>query len=142
LKAARGRGGLVENLLYTDIEMRGVRWPIQITSYYLKIPGPEQSDTPQPLGPLTPIWRGIVIRNLTAVGSDAVGVIIGVPEMPVSDVTMQNVRISAKTGLRLRNVRGLRLVNTKITTETGAPLLEEENVAALTRSEPAAEQSQ
>jgi hypothetical protein len=135
LKSERGRGGMVEDLSYSDITMKHVGQAIVITSYYRDLPKPMQADARAPVNGTTPFWRNIRIRNVTAVdGTRDAGLIIGLPEMPAQNITLENVRIAAPTGLRLRNVRNVTLVNVRIIPATGEPLLLESNVEGLHQS--------
>lgn len=134
LKSMRGRGGLVENLTYSDLTMKNVKRAILITSYYPALPRPDEIEPPQQPGALTPIWRSIRIRNVTATGGKYAGIVIGLPETPISDLTLENVRIAAETGLRLRDIQGLRMVDTRITAEKGKPLLLEGHVEETKRA--------
>jgi polygalacturonase len=136
LKSERGRGGLVENLSYSDITMKNVGQAIVITSYYHGLPNPKQVDARAPVAGTTPFWRNIRIRNVTAVDctKDA-GLIIGLPEMPAQDITLENVSISAPAGLRVRSARNVNLVNTRIVAAKGAPLLIESSVDNLRQSD-------
>jgi polygalacturonase len=121
IKSDRTRGGTVENMLCENITMKNVRGAITITSYYPKIP---KSDTPQPVTNTTPVYRNITIRNLTATSTKAAGVIVGLPESPIEGVLLENVKITAKkTGLEIRHVRGLKMINVSVTPKTGPPLI-------------------
>ena len=62
IKSARDRGGLVENLSYTDITMTNVKPALTITCYY---PGIPKEDAAEAVTPDTPIFRNIRIKNLT-----------------------------------------------------------------------------
>jgi polygalacturonase len=125
IKSARGRGGVVENLVYTDITMTNVDYPIYLTSYYPKVP-PE--DAAQPLAPDSPVYRNIVIRNLTAHSAKTAGMIVGLPEAPIENVTLENVRVTAPTGLMFRNTRAIKLQNATVSpTKGGAPFILETN---------------
>jgi len=145
IKSARGKGGLVENISYSDITMENVRIPIDISSYYQD----SKDDTPQPINALTPIFRNISIKNIKASSpyGDAdiidritdfiyyyyayhafleprnAGVIIGLPECGVSDVTMENIYISAETGMTIQNAKDIKLTNVKIETQQGPPFI-------------------
>jgi polygalacturonase len=121
IKSDRTRGGTVENVLYENIAMVNVRGAITITSYYPKIP---KSDTAQPITETTPAYRNITIRNLTATSTKDAGVIVGLPESPIENVLLENVRIGANgTGLELRHVRGIKLVKVAIAPLQGTPLI-------------------
>jgi DNA sulfur modification protein DndE len=120
IKSYRGRGGLVENITYTDIKMIDVKIPINITSYYPKIP---KEDTAQPITHETPIYRNIRIANLTASSPQSAGFIVGLPECVVSNVTLDNVQISAPAGLTVRNAKEVRAKSVKVDAEKGEPFL-------------------
>jgi DNA sulfur modification protein DndE len=129
IKSYRGRGGLVENISYSDIKMTDVKIPINITSYYPKIP---KEDTAQPISPETPMYRDIRIANLTATSPQSAGFIVGLPECVVSNLMLENVHISAPAGLTVRNANGIRLKNVKIEAAKGEPfLLENASVEGL-----------
>jgi polygalacturonase len=134
LKSRRGRGGLVEDITYEDLTMRNVGQAIVITSYYYGLPKPGMHDESRPVGPDTPRWRHILIRNLTATGGtrDA-GLIMGLPEMPAEDITLRDVRIEAPKGLRIGYTRGIALLRVDVTVDRGEPLLLEDTVEGLTR---------
>ena len=120
IKTPRGRGGTVENLRCTDITMTNVDSAITITCYYPKIP---EADPAQTVTPQTPILRNIQITNLTATCPKEAGIIIGLPESLVSNVSLTNVRISAQTGLTIRNAKAVRLKNVKIEAQKGRPIV-------------------
>ena len=131
IKSQRGRGGVVENISYSDITMKNVDPAITLTSYYMfnsagdaKQKTEPTKDTAQPVAAGTPIYRNIHISNLTATCQRAAGIIIGLPESLISDVTLENVQItSATTGLRIQNAKGVQLKNVKITPIQGTPVI-------------------
>ena len=124
IKSDRTRGGLVENLTYSDITMKNVKIPINITSYYPKVP---KEDAAQPITPRTPIYRNIHISNLTATSPQSAGFIVGLPECVVSNVVLENVRVTAPKGLTVRNAKAIKLTNATIEAEKGEPFILETN---------------
>jgi polygalacturonase len=134
LKSRRGRGGLVENITYTDLTMKNVGQAIVITSYYYGLPKPGVHDETQAVTADTPIWKNIVIRNIVATGGtrDA-GLIIGLPEMPAREIVLDNVSIGARDGLRIGYADGVSLKNVSIAPNVGPALLVEDTVKNLTR---------
>ncbi len=121
IKSSRGRGGLVENIVYENLTMKDVVGAITITSYYPKIPA---TDSAQPVTAETPRYQNIRIANLTASSTKSAGVIVGLPESKMSNVTLENVQISAaKAGLTIRNAGGVRLKNVLVTAKDGPPFL-------------------
>jgi len=129
LKAERGDGGPVENVTYENITMKNVKTAIAITSYYHGLPKVGQPhSTTMPVNAKTPIWKNIRYKNITATGSTEAGLLMGLPEMPIEGVVMENVSISAQKPLRIGYTRGLDLKNVKITVPDGKPYLIEQDV--------------
>ncbi|MGD0096966.1 MAG: glycoside hydrolase family 28 protein [Terracidiphilus sp.] len=98
VKANRDRGNDIGNLFFRDIDMKDVKNALVISEYYPKMLPPD-AETPQPVTRLTPHFHDITIENLNATGSAVAGVIAGLPEAPVRNVTLRNVKIEAKEGL-------------------------------------------
>lgn len=134
LKSSRGRGGVAENLTYHDLTLRNVEVAIQITSYYPNktTPKPGVADTaPAVRDPRTPTWKNIVIRDVRATGgTKTAGIIIGLPEEPVTDIVMENVYIEAPIGLRVAAASGIKLRNVEIKAAKGDPWLVEASADA------------
>lgn len=96
IKSARGRGNDIGNFTYRDITMDGVETPIQITAYYT---GHSKDDPAQPITAHTPRFHDIDIENVTATGAKQAALIMGLPESPIENLTLRNVRISAAKGM-------------------------------------------
>ncbi len=133
LKSARDRGGLVEKVSYRDLTMRNVGKAIEITSYYYDLPKPGRHDAARPVTAKTPLWRGIAISNLTATGTEAAGLIVGLPEAPAAGISLENVRIQARLGLRLSYVADIRLDRVEIQPDRGPPLITDDTVGKVVR---------
>jgi polygalacturonase len=111
LKSDRGAGGLVENVTYDNIAMTNVQEPILIYSYYDSLPSSPALDYYHTPTSTTPIWENILLENITASGSftQNAGIIWGLPEEPVQNITLENTVITAPTGLEVYHVRQVRL---------------------------------
>ncbi|HUI29602.1 MAG TPA: glycosyl hydrolase family 28 protein [Candidatus Acidoferrales bacterium] len=104
IKSYRGAGGNVRNVTYKNITMTNVKYPIYFSEYYPSIPA--QTDPAQAVNSLTPYFHNIVVDSLTATGGSTSNpgcVIVGVPETPMKDIFLENVNISGKYGLEVRN---------------------------------------
>ncbi len=123
LKAARGEGGLVEDCSYEKLTMRNVKVPIYITSYYSGVPGDIDSDSAQPVSATTPIWRNIRITDVTAAQCPEAGRVLGLPEMPISDLIFTNVHLSGGRGLRIVRAKHVEFVKSSIKPEQGPALV-------------------
>ena len=133
LKSERGRGGLVQDLTYENLGMTNVEWPILMYSYYNYGEGQLEDATPymaatnppQAVTSTTPIWRNIVVSNLTATtASDYPAIMIwGLPEMLISNVTLSAVNItgaSSKT-CQFYYTTNLQFINSRVTLPAGTP---------------------
>ena len=98
---------------------------ISIAAYYqdssqAKFP---VDDPAQPVTATTPMFRNIRISNLTATSTKNAGLLVGLPESLVSDVVLENVRITAETGLTIGNAKGIQLKNVKVEVRKGEPFI-------------------
>jgi autotransporter-associated beta strand protein len=127
MKSDRDRGGICQNLRYMDIGMTNVIYPIVIYSYYNSVGTPNNitpfrasTDTVHTVTGNTPIWRNITISNLTATnltGSNISGIIWGVPEMLVSNVTFSKVNFNnaGNKTFCIYNAADIRIVDSNLT---------------------------
>ena len=122
-----GEGGIAQNLSYYNLGMTNIRYqPILIYSYYNENSSPT-GITPataagQPIGSsLYPIWKNIVISNLTATvasGGDA-GLIWGRTEAPATNIILTKINITASANFKLYNANGLQIADSIITLTGG-----------------------
>lgn len=122
IKSARDRGGLVENITYRDLTMRNVGVAITINLFYFDKAGAKERKT-KPVSATTPIVRKVRIINVTVEGAKAAGEIVGLPEMPVTDVLVDQVRIKAKTGMNVQDAKAVELRDVQIVPQKGEPLI-------------------
>jgi polygalacturonase len=131
IKTRRGRGGVVEDVLATNIVMREVGCPFVVNLYYnfLKKGDPVVADRgPRPVDDGTPHVRRIRFSQIQAHDARfAAAFLWGLPERPVEDVVFRDVGITvaaealpgepdmldglapmARAGFIARHVRGLR----------------------------------
>jgi hypothetical protein len=118
MKSARDRGGLVQNLTYTNVTMTNVQNPIYITSYYPTLPADPTTDPAMAVTATTPYWQNITIRNLTATGSTNAGILWGLPEAKISTLVLDNVSIKAGTGMVIYHATGVSFTNGSAVTPT------------------------
>jgi len=142
LKSRRGRGGFVEDVRVTNVIMRDVLCPFTMNLFYHigKKGDPDIADkNARPINDGTPRVRHVHLSHITARGAKiAAGFLYGLPEMPIEDVTLDDVSITMDrnaeagyadmaddipqqraAGLFARNVRGLRFRDVEITNQIG-----------------------
>jgi polygalacturonase len=141
LKSSRGRGGLVENIVYEDLTMKNVGVAISISSYYDNTPI-DASLSRSAVAPAaapgsrTPEWHNITVRNVTAVACRKnAGLITGLPGTPAEAITLDNVTIEAPLGLHIADTKGITLRQVKITAATGPDVIADPSVTGLVRTQ-------
>jgi polygalacturonase len=100
IKANRDRGADVSGIVVKDVTMEDVKIALLISEYYPEV-FPNGAVEPAPIGRLTPLFHDITIENVKATGSKLAGVIVGLPEAPVKNITLRNVSIQAQTGMKI-----------------------------------------
>lgn len=102
IKTRRGRGGTVEDIRVSNVMMRRVSCPLTINAYYRcgiedehRAYASDQS--PLPVDARTPRVRNIHLSQVTAreIVGPASGFLLGLPEMPIEDVTLDDVVLDA-----------------------------------------------
>jgi hypothetical protein len=122
----------MKNLNYFNLAMTNVRLPIVIYSYYNATGTPHKitpaqvlaADNTAPVTATTPVWRDITISNLTvsSPGGDIGGIIWGPTEMPISNLTLIRVTITAPKTFDLYNVRGVKIIDSQFNFASGNTL--------------------
>ena len=124
IKSNRTRGGDVRGITYRNLTMTNVNYPILFSEYYPDLP--DQNDPPQPITSTTPYYHDITVDGLTATNCRYGGIIVGLPETPMTNIHLSNVNISANTGLRIRNAT-VDAVNVKVHANSGPDIIFEVN---------------
>lgn len=101
IKSTRTTGGEIQGITYSNLTMTNVQYPIWFSGYYPNIPASQ--DAAQSITSTTPNYHDITVNGLSAKGARAAGYIVGVTEKPLYNISLQNVQISATTGLVVRN---------------------------------------
>jgi polygalacturonase len=124
MKSRRGRGGVVENIWFQDIKMGRIRdEAIRMNLLY------GSGKTPASKKP--PTFRNIHIQNVTCQQAEHAIEIIGLPERPIENITLENVSISAEKGLSCTNAKDIKLNNVNIRAKEG-PIIQLEDTEDMT----------
>lgn len=122
-----GEGGVAQNLFYYNLGMTNiVHGAIVIYSYY------SEYGTPSGITPFiastqtvdittVPVWRNIVISNVTAtVASGGIaGIVWGRLELPVTNIVMSHVNITAPKTFDVYNTYGAQFIDSQVTVPAG-----------------------
>ncbi len=114
MKSRRGRGGVVENIWVQDVNIPTIRpEAFRMNMLY----GHGESATGLP-----PLFRNIHLKNITCAAAPRAVRLVGLPEKPIENITMENITISSDRGMSCSNVKGLKLINVNITPKRGPVL--------------------
>lgn len=130
-KSTRGRGGVVENVFISNIDMINI--PTEAIRFNLFYGGqspileddqeaPIQDEVVVPVTEETPSFKNIFMRNITVTGSATAGFFQGLPEMKLQNVTLKDAVLEAKNGISIIDADGIEFVNVKLINEKGTPL--------------------
>lgn len=106
LKSNRDRGNDIGPVLISDVEMVDVKNALIVSAFYPTVLPPDP-DLPQPVTRLTPHFHDITIENVSASGVGLAGVIAGLPEAPIEEIVLRNIRVKAKRGLTISDAEVL-----------------------------------
>lgn len=107
-KSTRGRGGVVENIHIDGIRMINIATDAIIFNlFYAGMSPTEMGENPMenllnnapPVSEETPVFRNITIRNVQCQGADHALQIMGLPEMPVSSLTLEHSVFNTERGI-------------------------------------------
>ncbi|MGV3541510.1 MAG: glycoside hydrolase family 28 protein [Rufibacter sp.] len=132
-KSTRGRGGVVENIWISNIDMINI--PTQAISFNLfyggnspvleedQRAGDEARDEKAvPVTEETPSFKNIWMRNITVSGAEEAVALQGLPEMNLQNVTIENAFLKAKKGITAVDATGITLKNVKVLADKGPAL--------------------
>jgi polygalacturonase len=127
-KTTRGRGGVVENIYVSNIDMINI--PTQVIGFNMfyegKSPVPEEGQTDTaaiekllPVTDETPVFKNIHFKNITATNSYEAATFTGLPEMNLSNITIEDSYFETKKGISVADADGISFKNVKLKSATG-----------------------
>jgi exo-poly-alpha-galacturonosidase len=119
LKTAPGRGGTVEDITYRNITCKDMLYCIVFNMRWGESSWPGGQIPPE----ATPVFRDITVRDVIGEGQQA-GLLQGLDNSPLQDIHFENVRITAKTGMRVRNAPGIDLSGLSLSVSEGPAVIE------------------
>jgi hypothetical protein len=125
-KSPRGRGGSVEKVFIDGIQMRAIETDAILFDMYYFGGAPDVEATKdltvrkaEPLTEKAPRFQDFSIRNVVCNGARRAAVINGLPEMPIKNIVLDSVSVSAKGGVILADAEGIQLNGCRIVAESG-----------------------
>lgn len=130
-KSCRGRGGLVENIFISNINMINI--PNEAIIFNLFYNGKSRAEVTYdedgnmsgelvPISEETPIFRNIYIDNVTCKSAGRAIFFNGLPEMRIANINLDNIIITdAKEGAIFQESQDITINNLSIETTDGSP---------------------
>lgn len=116
IKTTRGRGGAVEDIRVDNIIMRNIREQAFVMDMeYARMPA-------EPLSERTPAIRNVRFSNITAYTTNA-GIINGLEEMPVENISFYDIYLQADNGFVVRKAKNIEFHNIVINTRKGSAVM-------------------
>jgi len=130
-KSTRGRGGVVENIFISDIDMINI--PTETIRFNMFYEGnapvlegdqsaedETRDEEPEPVTEETPSFKNISMKNITATGSRKAAFFMGLPEMSLRNVSLENAVFEAEEGITAIDADGLKLIDVKVLSNDAA----------------------
>ncbi len=120
-KSTRGRGGVVENIYCNRINMFDIANECLLFDLYYGVKNADMSAA-KPVDDSTPEFRNIYISNLSCIGGGRAMFFNGLPEKPISNITLRDVTfIGTREGALLRQSENVVMENVSVECKEGAP---------------------
>lgn len=135
-KTTRGRGGVVEKIFVKNINMKEIIGEaILFDMYYAAVdPVPltgEKREAPKvqmlPVTEETPVFKDFHISNVVCDGAAKAIFVRGLPELSISDITLENLTIKATEGIDLQEAKNISISNVNMIISNANPLINIQN---------------
>jgi polygalacturonase len=132
-KTTRGRGGVVQDIHVDKITMKDIKQQAILFDTYYMIKGAKGATRKAaPVDAGTPSFKDFSVNHVSCDGCGQAIYLSGLPELPLSDVTLTNVTIDhARTGITLEDCNKIALRHVTVRVAGGQPLDQRENVQNL-----------
>lgn len=120
-KSTRGRGGLVENIYISNINMVNIKSDAIL--YDLYYGGKLKTDEIVAVDETTPSFRNIHMKNIVCHGAKRAALFQGLPEMKLSGITLENAVLEADSGIQCNDAENVLLTNVSVFVKGGKSIL-------------------
>ena len=119
LKSMRGRGGIVEDIRVNNIVMNNIgQEAITLNMFY-------NQTSEEPISERTPCFRNLHFSDITVSNSKQAGMLLGLPEMPIENISFNHLVMDAEKGFYIKDCREIEFHDVKIKTKKGSSITAE-----------------
>lgn len=115
LKASRERGGTVEEIRVSNVVMKDIQKEAFMFNLHYDKNLPNEG-----INEKTPRFRNIHISNVTGTEVKQACRIIGLPEMPIQNISFSDINIDSRLGFNISEAKNIEFHNVTITAEEGS----------------------
>lgn len=130
-KSTRGRGGVVENIYISNIDMINI--PTEAIRFNMFYGGQSpileegqkaavRDENPVPVTEETPSFRNIYMKNINVTSSKTAAMFQGLPEMSLENVNLEDAVLEAENGITVIDGANINFKNVKVLQEKGPAL--------------------
>lgn len=117
VKSMRGRGGVIENIWVQDVKMGRIsRAALTFSTFYGLSTLIPSTKTP-------PVFRNFNLKNISCDYASRAVKIIGLPEQPLENFTLENISINSRWGMECINSKNINLTRIIINPIKGPVML-------------------
>jgi polygalacturonase len=119
-KTQPGRTNVVENVTFRDIAMKDAKMAFEFNMEWRMVP---------PLAPpskVLPVFRNLHFINITG-SAESVGVMHGLKDSPIKNVTFKGCKITAQKGFRVDNAENIDFSGLKLEVKEGPAIIQKDN---------------
>lgn len=128
-KSTRGRGGVVSDIFIEDVSMSDIAGAaVTFDLYYGGANAGNNTIEKVKVDETTPSFRDITMKNVVCKGAAQAAFFNGLPEMPISNISVSNSVFEAETGFTLNYIHNLTLDNVKIGVSKGETIVKQNDV--------------
>ncbi|MDQ6756768.1 MAG: glycoside hydrolase family 28 protein, partial [Bacteroidota bacterium] len=130
-KTTRGRGGIVENIFISNINMKDIVTSAILFDMYYEAKDPvvlvgDRREAPKvealPVNETTPQFKKFYVNNIVCNGAEKAVFIRGIPEMHIQNIELKNMVIQADKGIEMSEATGIKFVNVQLITKDTNPV--------------------
>lgn len=128
IKTVRGRGGIVENLWFENIQFDSVKE----NAIFVNMLYGEREE--EPVSERTPVFRNFYFKNISGGNAERSIAIQGIPEMPAQSVHFDKIDINSLKGVLIENAKDVSIKNCNIPVkDTPTVLIENSTMIAISQ---------